>query len=413
MSHAEAPRAEARLTAPILGVLGALAILGPFGTDIFLPGLPAIASEFDAPASAAQLSLSGFTIGMAAGQLIAGPLSDAVGRRRPLLVGSATMALSSVAAAIAPSLVLLIAACLVTGLACAVGLVLSRAVVADLTHGPAATRAYAILGGILSIGPVLGPIAGVGLIALGGWRATFAGLALFAAVACAAVLLVVPETHAPERRLTGGLRAMSSVGAQAFRSRSFLGAALVTWLSFIAMFAYIASSPFVMQTVLGFSPLGYAIAFGINGVALLATSLLSGRLATRVTERTQMTLGLGIQAAGALAIVVAVAADALTPWLLLPGMFLIAAPMGFIVGPAIAESIKDLRHAVGTATAVLGSIQWLLAAGVAPLVSAAGEQAVWPLAAMTAAPIVLALVALLATRARATTATTAIEGSPQ
>lgn len=393
-------REPTRLTGGILATLGLLAILGPLGTDIFLPALPAIADDFGETAAAAQLSLTGFTFGMAFGQLVAGPLSDAVGRRRPLIVGAGAMALASAAAAAAPNLALLVTACVITGVACAFGLVIGRGVVPDLAHGPQIVRSFSLLGGMLSIGPVIGPLAGVALMAIGGWRATFAGLAVLAATACIIVTIVIPETHPAERRIRMHLGALSDIAAQAFRSRHFLAGALVGWFSFIAMFAYIASSPFVIQDVLGFTPLGYSIVFGVNGCALIVTSLLAGRLANRLGERGAMAVGLAMQTLGAILIGLAVVTGSLTVWLMLPGMLLVASSMGFIIGPSIAESIKELRHATGTASALLGAVQWLLAGIAAPLVSAAGRLAVWPLAVMVLGGVAFAWLSLALTRPR-------------
>jgi len=393
-------RQPTRLSAGLLAVLGLLSILGPFGTDIYLPALPAIADDFHEPAAAAQLTLTGFTFGMAFGQLIAGPLSDAVGRRRPLIVGTGIMALACAAAALAPTLPLLVAACVIAGVACAFGLVLPRAMVPDLADGPAVARGFSLLGGMLSLGPVLAPIAGVGLMVIGGWRATFGGLALLAAVACIITAIVVPETHAVERRIRMHPGTFVRIGGEAFRSRRFLAGALITWLTFIAMFSYIAASPFVIQDVLGYSPLGYSVIFGINGCALIIASLIAARLAGRLTERGIVALGLAVISIGAALIGVAVVTGLLTSWLLLPGMLLVACSMGFVIGPAIAEAIKDLRHATGTASAIIGGVQWLLAGIAAPLVSAAGREAVWPLALLVCVPIALAWVALAATRSR-------------
>lgn len=388
-----APSAEKRrpvLSASVMVALGALSLLGPLGTDTFLPGMPAIAAQFGSTAAAAQLALTGFTLGMAVGQLIAGPVSDAVGRRGPMLVGSAVMVAVCAGAAAAPTLVLLVAATSVAGLSCSFGLTLARTVVVDLARGSQVIRANAVLGGILSLGPIIGPVAGVGLIAIGGWRATCLGLAGFSLLCTVAVFVMVPESHPSANRLRGGLRALASVIGTAFRNRRYLGTALVAWFSFAAMFAYIGGSPFIIQKVLGFSTLGYAIAFGVNGAGLIVTSLLSGRLIGRFDERGLLALGLGLQGLGAAIVAVDVVTGLRSPLLLLPGMFFIACAAGFVIGPSFAYSVRDLRFAAGTAIAILGAVQWLIAGLTPPLVSSAGSTSLVPFAVIVACAVALA-----------------------
>lgn len=377
------------LTASTLVALGLLSIMGPLGTDAFLPGLPAIGADLGTSASMVQLALTGFAVGMALGQLVAGPLSDAVGRRWPLLVGAALMTVAAALGAAVPSIALLMIACLAMGLAGSVGLSVSRAVVSDLAVGSELARGYSLIGTMMSLGPILGPVIGVVLLTLGGWRAIFLGLAAFAAICLLAIALWVPESHPPHRRLKGDVRVLGRVAIYAFRSRYFLCAAFVAWASFMAMFAYVGGSPFVVQNVLGYSSMVYALVFAAGGVGLVGCSLLAARLTHRFSERRLMALGLGIQGLGAVLIGLAAIVGP-CPWLLLPGMLLVSAPMVLIAGPSLAFAIRDLRHAAGTAIAVLSAVQWLFASFAPPLVSLAGTDTIVPFAVVIAGAVVAA-----------------------
>lgn len=389
-----------RLTGVVLGTLGALTMLGPFGTDAYLPALPAIRTDLATGAGATQLTLTGYSVGMAVGQLVAGPLSDAMGRRRPLLVGSAGMVVGGVIGAVAPNLAMLVAGCFAMGLCAAVGIVAGRAVVADLAQGPALTRGYALLGTLTGLGPVLGPLGGVVLMSLFGWRGIFAGLAVAAAGCCAAVACLVPESLPTDRRVRGGSRAMLRNAGAALRDRDYLCGATVIWFGFGALFAYIAASAFVIQTVLGFSPSTYSLIFAANGVGLIIAGLLCARLTGRCSDRALMATGLAIESAGVLTITVATVGGWIGPWTVLPGMFAIAASMGFIFGPATSGALAGLRHVAGTALAILGAVQFVIAGVVSPLVEFGSDTG--PFALVSSICVALAWVGFRIFRPRST-----------
>lgn len=382
--------AQATLTPGLLVLLGSITLFGPIGTDAFLPALPQMATALAAPASSVQLALTGFTAGMALGQLVAGPVSDAVGRRRPLLVGTVGMAAASLSAALAGTATALVVSCAAMGLFAAVGIVVSRATVADLAHGSALTRAYALLGTLTGIGPVLGPLIGVALLLVFGWRGIFVGLGVFAAAGFVAALVRLPESRPPDQRSRGGLRTFVRNLSTVLRTRTFLAAAGILWITFAAMFAYISASSFVMQVALGFSALGYTVAFSVNGLGLIAAAAITARLSGRIADRRIVAIGLSSMSLGACLVLAGATIVPASAWILLPGMFVLASSMGFIFGPCSAMALFGLRHASGTALALLGAVQFLLAGLVAPLAGIAGEDEVLPFALVVAACVVVA-----------------------
>ncbi len=356
------------LSGIMLFALGFMGMLGPFGTDAYLPALPEMATDLHVTSAHVEITLSAFTIGMAIGQFVLGSLSDRLGRRRVLLGGGSLIMLASLAAAFAPNVEVLIVLCFVMGLMAAAGIVGGRAVVADLTHGPAATRPFAILGMTVSIGPIIGPIGGALLMGVGGWRSIFVGLAIFAAIATVGILLFVPESLPVEKRHAGGLATTLENAARILKTRSYLTYAVVIWFGFGMMFAYISSSSFIVQNNLGWSPSAYASVFGFNGVGIIVTSFLSARLVKTIAPRRILLVGVFMQAVGAVALVVIAVTGWVSPFTVLPALFVVATAMGFVFGPATALAMVEVRFASGTALALMGSLQFLAAAIAATLV---------------------------------------------
>lgn len=343
--------------------LAVLGLLGPFGTDIYLPALPNMADTFDVHMGLIQLTLSACTIGMAIGQFVLGSLSDITGRRLIMILGGILMTLASLVGAIAPSAWLLIGLCFLMGLGAAGGIVGGRAVVADLVHGEAAARPFSILGMLVSIGPVIAPLMGTVIFEIwGDWRAIFVGMAVLAAIGTLLVALNVPETHAHENRHQGGLPALMANAGKILVNRQYITHAIVMWLGFGLMFAYISSSTFIVQDVLGLSPTQYSLAFGSNGVGLIATSWLTARLVKRYRPRSLMFVGVFGQLAAVCTLILLLSCGWVAIWTVLPTLFVMAASMGFIFGPVTALAMIEVRFAAGTAVALLGSIQFVAAA---------------------------------------------------
>lgn len=384
------PAARPRLTPGLLVTLGALGGVGLIGTNAFLPALPTMAEDLDSTPSGVLLALTGFTAGMAAGQVLAGPISDAVGRRGPLLIGAAGMVLAALSAALAPTVLWLILSCAVMGLFSAVGSVVSRATVSDLAEGPALTRAYAWLGTLPGIGPVVGPLVGVALLLAFGWRGIFAGLAVAGAACLMTALIVLPESHPRAHSATGGMRKLGVDVVTIFRSRTFLGFAAVIWLVFVSLFAYISASSFIVQNVLGLSEIGYTVVFALNGAGMILAAVATARLSSRVSGHVLSAIGIGLQTVGAGCILISSIMAEPVGALLLPGMLFIAMSWSFVAGPCSAAALADLRHASGTALAVIGSLQFLLAGLVAPLLGAVGDNEVLPLGIISASCALLA-----------------------
>ncbi|MFT4228913.1 MAG: multidrug effflux MFS transporter [Microbacterium sp.] len=395
MTSSDSPASDARppdigaqagrgLAASALVTMGALTMLGPYSTDAFLPALPQISVEFAVSGGSAQLALTGITIGMAVGQLFAGPLSDGWGRRGPLLAGSAAMALASVGAALADSMLALVIWCSAIGLSASFGGVVSRAVVSDSVTGPRLVSAYAVLGTLVGIGPVISPTIGVVLMTVWGWRGIFVALAVMAAACLVALVFAVPESLPAPRRVQHPLRSLPRNTVVAVRKPTYLSGAGHMCFGFAVMFAYIAGSSFLVQSVLGLSAAVYAVMFGLNGVGLILAGIITARLSRRRKAHDIIAIGLTMQATAAVLVLTTALTGTVSAWTLFPALTLIAASMGFVFGPSTSIALHGLQHVAGTALAVAGTVQFVFAGIVAPLVAIGGERNPVPFAVIVA-----------------------------
>lgn len=355
-------------------LLGFLTAFGPLSIDMYLPGLPAMSRDLDAAPWAAQLTLTACMLGLAVGQMLAGPVSDARGRRRPLLAGIGLFALSSLVCGLAPGIASLLVCRFVQGAAGAAGIAIARAVVRDLHSGNAAARLYALLMVIMGVVPILAPLAGGQLLALIDWRGLFFVLAGVGALLMMWSWWALPETLPAASRSAGGLRATLPVFARLLRDREFVGYLGVFGFGFSIMAAYFAGSPFVLQDIYGLSPQWFSIVFAGNVVGLLAMNTLTRRVVERTGSARLLRDGLylaGLGSAGTLAVT---ATHGVLP-LLLASLFVTIAALGLIMPNVTALALADHPDAAGSASGLTGLAQFACAAAISPLVGIAGDSA--------------------------------------
>lgn len=395
----DAPAARgAALGGVLLFILALLSAVAPFATDLYLPAFPAIATDLGTSATGVQLTLTAFLIGTAAGQLVFGPISDRFGRRLPLLIGAIVFVLSSAAAVFAPTVGMLIIARVVQGLSGAAGMVLGRAVISDLVAGAAAARALSLMMIVGGGAPVVAPLVGGAIAEPLGWRGVLAVVLGIAVVMLAAVAFGVRETLTATRRadVREAKRAEGSP-LRGLASREFIGYTLTFAFAFATMMAYISASPFLYQTMLGVSELQYGLLFGLNALALMVTSGLSAKLVATVAPRRLVAVGLVGIGVGTVAIIV-FAATGVSTWFVAAAILVVVASLGPIFGNATALALAAVPRAAGTASAVLGALQFLLAAIVSPLVSIRGEDTAVPLAIVMLVSSAIAIIAFTSSR---------------
>ncbi len=389
--------APERRRVALIVALGALSGFGPLCLDMYLPALPALPGDLSSTATSAQLTLSACIVGLGVGQLIAGPLSDRLGRRGPLLVGVAIFVVTSVICAVTTSMAVLIVVRLVQGAAGAAGIVIGRAVIADLFTGKVAAAYFSTLAAINGLAPILAPVLGGQVLRVGTWRTVFWVLAGIGVVLLVLAALAVRESLPPERRAGGGfagtrrdLRVLLADGR--YRWTVLAGTAVSA-----AMFGYISASPFLLQNGFGLSEQWFSACFAANALGIVVATQVGRVMLRRRTSLTLLGWGVAQGLAGALLLLVAVLAGAgLVPVLI--ALFVMVSAVGLALPHAAAIAMDLHRTIAGSASALFGLAQFVLGALAAPL-AGLGDQARGTALAVTATVATLAgLAALLAAR---------------
>jgi len=359
----------------LLLILGALSAIGPLSIDMYLPALPAIAGEMLSAPAQVQLTLTACLIGVSVGQVVAGPVSDVRGRRVPLIVGVAGFMVASLLCAFASSVPMLIAFRLLQGILGGAALVIVRAVVRDLYEGAAIARIFATLMLVSGLAPILAPIAGAQLLAFTSWRGVFVALSLMGLVLLLAVLPGVRETLPAGERRSGGLRHTVRTFWQLLGDRSFMAYALTAGLSFAALFTYISASPFVLQEVYHATPQQFSLIFGLNALGLTALAQLGGRLSGRVPPARLVQVGLFVTLAGGVVLLAAAISGGGLAWIV-AGLFVVMCGQGLVMpGTGAMALAGQPQQVAGSASALLGVLQFALGAVAAPVVGLMGSTA--------------------------------------
>jgi DHA1 family bicyclomycin/chloramphenicol resistance-like MFS transporter len=363
----------------ILLILGALSAFGPLAIDFYLPSFPALAQAFATDVEHIQLSLASYFVGIALGQLIYGPLADRYGRRRPLIAGLILFSLASLACALAPTLEWLIAARFVQALGGCAGMVISRAVVRDLCDPTNTARVYSQLMLVMGVAPILAPTGGGLLLTAFGWPAIFICLTGFAVLCLLAVLRGLPESlpadalHAPLSGALGQYRRLLG-------DRSFIGHALSGGFGMAGMFAYVAGSPFILIQLYGVSPEHYGWLFGGNAFGFILTAQLNSWLVRRHGPAFLLPRMICVYLLLALSLSAVALWQPLALWVLMLPLFCCTAILGGIIPNASACAMAGQREHAGSASALLGCIQFTLAASASSLVGLLHDGTAFPMA---------------------------------
>ncbi|MFI2710620.1 multidrug effflux MFS transporter [Micromonospora sp. NPDC018662] len=375
-------------------VLGSLIAVGPLTIDMYLPALPAIVADFATTSAAVQLTLTGTLAGLALGQLLIGPLSDAVGRRRPLIAGLVLHVVASSLCVVAPNVAVLGALRVVQGLGVAATAVVAMAVVRDLFSGAAFATLLSRLLLVMGAAPILAPTLGGGVLRWTDWRGVFVALAVFGVLLVVVAALGLPETLPPARRRRGGVVATGALYGSLLRDRVFVGLVLVAGLAMAALFAYVAGSSFVLQQGYGLDEQQFGLAFGAGAVGLIGATQYNVRLLRRFPPQRILVAALGAGTLAGLALVVFAATDVGGLPALLVSLWLVLAAAGLAMPNAPALALSRHGEAAGTASALLGAVQFGVGAVAAPLVGVLGTGAV-AMALVVAGGMVAALAVLL------------------
>jgi DHA1 family bicyclomycin/chloramphenicol resistance-like MFS transporter len=348
-------------------LLGALTALGPFTVDLYLPAFPVVESDFGTTAAMVQLTLTGTMIGFGLGQLIVGPLSDKVGRRIPLLSVTALHVLASVAAALAPTLLMLGTARVFQGIGAAAGGVVAMAMVRDLFGGRRLVVMLSRLALVSGVAPVIAPLIGSTLLLVMPWRGIFVVLAAYGAVMLTCALFVLPETLPRARRHDRGSTTVWHRYRSVLSDRVFLGVLVIGAMTFSGLFSYLSSSSFLFQQGYSFSPQQFGLLFAANSLGVVVGVQLASRLAARFGPQWVMAWSTAVLVLSSAAIIVTDQLH-LGLWGTIVPLFVFMTACGFTF-PCVQVLALD-RHgkAAGTAASLIGAANFGIAGLVSPLV---------------------------------------------
>ena len=366
------PRARSRRQLGMLAVLGALSAFGPLAMDMYLPATPTIAAALHAGQSMVQLTLSGCLAGLAIGQLVAGPLSDGMGRRRPLLIGLVAFVVFSIACAMAPDIGSLIAFRFLQGMAGAAGVVLSLAIVRDMYEGTELARVLGSLMLVFGLAPVLAPVIGGQVLRFTSWRGVFGVLASIGMVLLVASWFL-PETLPPQRRTPPRFRQLLDDSRTLARDRGYAGNTLAVTLGTAALITYISALPFIIEDAYHGSPQLFSLFFTINAIGLTLMAQLGTRLIRRLPVARVVHGSLLVMVAGALAFLAAALTGHPPLAALLVPLFVFVASFGMMRPNGTALALDGHASIAGTASAWLGALPFMLGALLSPLAGLGGQ----------------------------------------
>ncbi|WP_226036557.1 Bcr/CflA family efflux MFS transporter [Aquibacillus saliphilus] len=350
-------------------LLAMLCMLGPFNIDMYLPSFPDIADDLGARASLVQLSLTACLIGLAMGQMVIGPISDAKGRRKPILVFISLFAIASLLCAFAPNITMLVIARFLQGFTASAGVVLSRAVVRDVFSGRDLTKFFALLMMINATAPMIAPISGGAILLLpfATWHTVFFFLFFLGLIIVLTVFFNLKETLPKEKRIPSSIGSSVRTMGSLFLDRSFIGYAIVVAFVQGGTFAYVAGTPFVYQNIYQVSPQVFSILFGINGLAIILGSGVVGRLSDIIKERTLLRAGVIISLSSNTLLLIMTIIKGPLVMLVIP-IFIHLFTIGIILTSTFTIAMKHQGGRAGSASAVLGMLPLLVGSIIAPLV---------------------------------------------
>lgn len=378
-------------------ILGALSAFGPLAIDFYLPAFPAMAQAFATDEKHVQATLAAYFLGLSIGQLAYGPVADRFGRRKPLMFGLTLFTLASLACAYAPNLDTLVVARFVQALGGCAGMVLSRAIVSDKCDPVASAKVFSQLMLVMGLAPILAPMLGGVLVNLAGWQSIFLALSLFSAGCLLAVSLGLPESlpaHIPRQPLSGALRQYLRLLAD----RVFLGHALTGGIAIAGMFAYIAGSPFVFIKLYGVPAEHYGWLFGTNAAGFILVAQVNARLLAKRGPAFLLARAVWLYLVAGLVLLGVAALRPAQLWPLLVPLFICIASLGCIIPNASACAMSGQGARAGSASALMGCVQFSVAAGAAALVGLLHDGSAVPMALVISLCGALAVSVALLTR---------------
>jgi DHA1 family bicyclomycin/chloramphenicol resistance-like MFS transporter len=360
------------VTVPVLIVLGIATAVSTFSMSVTIPSLPQVALELHTRNSNVQLTLTACVIGIALGQLFSGPLSDAKGRRGPLLFGVVAWTALSFACAAAPSIGVLIGLRFAQGFFGSFGLTIARAMIRDTSEGHALYRNFARLALVTGVAPIIAPTVGGLLLLVTGWRGIFAVLAVIGVGLAIASLLLLTETHLRPARTSPRVRDVWAGYRIVLSESTFLRPALVGGLGYAAVFTYVSNAAFLFHDRYGVSGTEFGFIFGANGLGFAVVAQIVVHIARHRSERVILRTAISAALLGCGGIIGFSRLDVEGPWLVVSSLFVMVVSLGGVIPLASSMAMKSMPSRAGSASGMLGLLQFATGAVVAPIVSQLG-----------------------------------------
>ncbi|MDN5612253.1 MAG: multidrug effflux MFS transporter [Staphylococcus equorum] len=358
-------------------ILGALTAIGALSIDMFLPGLPQIQSDFNTTTSNSQLTLSLFMIGLALGNLFVGPISDSIGRKTPLIVAMALFTLASIGIIFVDNIWLMIALRFVQGFCGGAGAVISRAISSDLYTGKQLTKFLALLMLVNGVAPVLAPALGGVILSFSTWRMVFVILTIFGLLMLFGTIFNIKESLSTEQRDNPHLVSIFKGFKQLLATPRFVLPMLIQGVTFVILFSYISASPFIAQRIYDMSAQQFSLMFASVGISLIVSSQLTGKLVDYIDRQVLLRVLTIIQLVGVVWISVILYMH-LSIWLLFIGFIVLVAPVTGVATLGFSIAMDENTVGNGSASSLLGLVQFLIGGLVSPLVGVMGEDSYIP-----------------------------------
>lgn len=354
-------------------ILGSLTAIGALSIDMFLPGLPDIRHDFQTTTSNAQLTLSMFMIGLAFGNLFAGPISDSTGRRKPLIIAMIIFTLASLGIVFVHNIWLMVALRFLQGVTGGAAAVISRAIASDMYSGNELTKFMALLMLVNGIAPVVAPTIGGIILNYSVWRMVFVILTIFGFVMVIGSLLKVPESlTVTNRESSSGLKTMFKNFKILLKTPRFVLPMLIQGMTFVLLFTYISASPFIVQKIYGMTAIQFSWMFAGIGITLIISSQLTGYLVDFIDSQKLMRGMTMIQIIGVILVTI-VLLNHWNFWILAIGFIILIAPVTGVATLGFTIAMDESSSGRGSSSSLLGLVQFLFGGVASPLVGVKGE----------------------------------------
>ncbi|RQX27576.1 Bcr/CflA family efflux MFS transporter [Staphylococcus warneri] len=376
-------------------ILGALTAIGALSIDMFLPGLPDIQNDFHTTTSNAQLTLSLFMIGLALGNLFAGPISDSIGRRKPLWISMLIYTIASLGIVFVTNIQVMIALRFIQGVTGGAASVISRAIASDMYKGKELTKFLSLLMLVNGVAPVIAPAIGGVILSFAVWRMVFIILTVFGVLMVIGTLTKVPESLQEDEKDSNGIREMFKNFKHLLFTPKFVLPMAIQGFSFIMLFTYISASPFIVQKIYHMSALQFSIMFAGIGITLIISSQLVGFLVDYVDRQRLLKIVTFIQIFGVV-LVIFTLLNHMSFWILVIGFIILVSPVTAVASLGFSIAMDESTRGRGSASSLLGLVQFLLGGVMSSLVNVMGEHNVMPyVTIISSTAIILIILQLL------------------